>query len=165
MAADAGLGSIGGSPGRAEVDVAVVLAGYPGPVEKADWLERALRDDPGWRLRSPPPMAEELLVRLDAPPRLATHLRLVHDVAVDITAWTRHRCPDLDLDHDALLFGAATHDIGKVSHIGELTGPGSEHEETERRLLLVEGVSPIWPVSRRPTPPGPAPTSRPRTCP
>jgi hypothetical protein len=30
---------------------------------------------------------------------------------------------------DAVLFGAATHDIGKTVHIDELSGPRSAHEE------------------------------------
>lgn len=41
-----------------------------------------------------------------------------------------------------MLFGAATHDIGKTAHVGELSGPGSAHEEAGRRLLLDHGVEP-----------------------
>lgn len=40
-----------------------------------------------------------------------------------------------------MLFGAATHDVGKTLHPAELSGPGSEHEETGRDLLLAHGVS------------------------
>lgn len=39
-----------------------------------------------------------------------------------------------------MLFGAATHDIGKTAHVAELSGPGSAHEEAGRRLLLARGV-------------------------
>jgi hypothetical protein len=39
-----------------------------------------------------------------------------------------------------VLFGAATHDIGKVVHPGELTGPGSAHEAAGEELLLRYGV-------------------------
>jgi hypothetical protein len=46
------------------------------------------------------------------------------------------------MDSGAVLFGAATHDIGKTVHIGELSGPGSAHEEAGRELLLARGVTP-----------------------
>ena len=32
--------------------------------------------------------------------------------------------------------------IGKTVHVGELSGPGSAHEEAGRELLLARGVSP-----------------------
>jgi len=41
-----------------------------------------------------------------------------------------------------VLFGAATHDIGKVRHIEELSGPGSLHERAGQQLLLDAGVDP-----------------------
>ena len=41
-----------------------------------------------------------------------------------------------------MLFGAATHDIGKTMHVAELSAPGSEHEEAGRQLLLAHGISP-----------------------
>ena len=47
-------------------------------------------------------------------------------------------------DRAAVLFGAATHDIGKITHPGELSGPGSAHEEAGRRLLLEHGIEPEW---------------------
>ena len=37
--------------------------------------------------------------------------------------------PSLAFDADAVLFGAAVHDFGKVRHPNELTGPGSRHEQ------------------------------------
>lgn len=83
-----------------------------------------------------------LLRSLGAPPRLAAHLRLVHDVAHELTAWLEQRHPRLPFDRAAALFGAATHDIGKITHPGELSGPGSAHEEAGRRLLLEHGVEP-----------------------
>lgn len=39
-----------------------------------------------------------------------------------------------------MLFGAATHDIGKSLHPGELSGPGSTHETAGRDLLLRHGI-------------------------
>ncbi|WP_405495991.1 HD domain-containing protein [Streptomyces sp. NBC_00096] len=41
-----------------------------------------------------------------------------------------------------MLFGAATHDIGKAVHTAELSGPGSAHEQAGRELLLAHGFTP-----------------------
>ncbi|MFD6248616.1 HD domain-containing protein [Streptomyces roseolus] len=75
-------------------------------------------------------------------PRLAAHLRAVHDVAVDLADWVKERYPDLAVDRDAVLFGAATHDLGKALHPEELSGPGSAHEADGRDLLLEHGFPP-----------------------
>ncbi|MFB7542054.1 HD domain-containing protein [Streptomyces zaomyceticus] len=84
----------------------------------------------------------DLLRSLDAPPRLAAHLRAVHDVAVQLVEWLERRCPELAVNRDAVLFGAATHDIGKAVHLDELSGPGSAHEEAGRELLSAHGFGP-----------------------
>ncbi|MFG2867085.1 HD domain-containing protein [Streptomyces sp. NPDC048338] len=89
-----------------------------------------------------PRRAAELLLALDAPPRLVAHLRAVHDVAVQLVDRVERDQPSLPFDREAVLFGAATHDIGKTRHTGELSGPGSAHEEAGRELLLAHGVSP-----------------------
>ncbi|MEU0025890.1 HD domain-containing protein [Streptomyces sp. NPDC006335] len=104
-----------------------------------DPLLRALQD-PG--PRPLPDEAAALLRTLDAPPRLAAHLRLVHDVAYELVEWLAVRYPELQLDREAVLFGAATHDVGKTAHPCELSGPGSAHEEAGRDLLLAHGVTP-----------------------
>jgi hypothetical protein len=75
-------------------------------------LHRALRDASTPPLRLVPEPAADLLEQLHAPPRLAAHLRLVHDVAWQIADWADRHCPVLDYDRDAMLFGAVTHDIG-----------------------------------------------------
>ncbi|MEU6343502.1 HD domain-containing protein [Streptomyces sp. NPDC046977] len=80
-----------------------------------------------------------LLLRLQSPPRLAAHLRAVHDVAHEPADWAREHCPGLPVDREAVLFGAATHDIGKTVHEAELSGPGSAHEEAGREPLLAHG--------------------------
>ena len=105
-------------------------------------LLRALHGTASPPLRPLPSPVAELLQRLDCPPRLAAHLRAVHDVACQLADWAGDRSPPLAFDRDAVLFGAASHDIGKVVHVAELSGPGSAHEETGRRLLLDHGVSP-----------------------
>jgi hypothetical protein len=93
-------------------------------------------------LRLLPPSAADLLVSLQAPPRLGAHLRAVHDVAWQLTGWLAGTYPRLVFDRAAVLFGAATHDIGKIVHPEELSGPGSRHEDAGRRLLLDAGVDP-----------------------
>jgi hypothetical protein len=108
-------------------------------VDHNDLLHRALHA-PGPRLL--PDEASRILRFLDAPPRLAAHLRLVHDVAYELVDRLRRRHPTLRLDREAVLFGAATHDVGKTVHVGELSGPGSAHEESGRELLLAHGVAP-----------------------
>jgi putative nucleotidyltransferase with HDIG domain len=98
-------------------------------------LRRALADP---AVRPLPPAAAELLEDLDAPPRLAAHLRAVHHVAHELTE--RLAALGLDADRDATIFGAATHDIGKVRHVEELTRPGHEHEPAGQEILLQYGV-------------------------
>lgn len=105
-------------------------------------LHHALTDSGHPPIRELPPAVTQLLVALDAPPRLAAHLRAVHDVAHQLTVWLAAHHPALGFDRDAVLFGAATHDIGKVVHTGELSGPGSEHEAAGQALLLEAGIEP-----------------------
>ncbi|MFD7032181.1 HD domain-containing protein [Streptomyces sp. NPDC059917] len=83
-----------------------------------------------------------LLVKCDSPPRLAAHLRIVHDVAHQLVDWMARSRPSVVFDREAVLFGAATHDVGKAVHVEELSGPGSAHEPAGRTLLLGLGVSP-----------------------
>ncbi|MET8465021.1 HD domain-containing protein [Micromonospora zamorensis] len=107
----------------------------------ADPLRRALTAPADPPLRSLPDQVVALLETLHAPPRLAAHLRAVHDVAAQLTDAMAERFPQLPFDRDAVLFGAATHDIGKVRHPEELSGPGSAHEPAGYELLLGHGVS------------------------
>jgi putative nucleotidyltransferase with HDIG domain len=102
-------------------------------------LREALTDS-GDTIEPLPSVAVELLEALAAPPRLAAHLRAVHHVAHRLT---RDLAADgLEFDRDAVLFGAATHDIGKVRHPEELEQPGHEHEQAGYELLLSFGVPP-----------------------
>jgi HD domain len=92
-------------------------------------------------LRPLPPEAQRLCQQLDVPPRLLAHLQLVHDVAAELVAGIRRIFPDATFDHEAVLFGAATHDLGKVLHPNELTGPGHKHEDDGPGLLRANGIS------------------------
>lgn len=85
-----------------------------------------------------PALAVELLEAVDAPPRLAAHLRAVHHVAHRLTEDLAGE--GLEFDRAAVLFGAATHDVGKVRHPEELEHPGHAHERTGYELLLGYGV-------------------------
>ncbi|HEX8870608.1 MAG TPA: HD domain-containing protein [Lentzea sp.] len=91
-------------------------------------------------LRPLPPEAVALLEDLQAPPRLVAHLRAVHDVASQLCDWLSHHHPQVPVDRAAVSFGAATHDIGKVLHPAELSGPGSSHEPAGHSLLLAHGI-------------------------
>ncbi|MFJ6479408.1 MULTISPECIES: phosphohydrolase [unclassified Streptomyces] len=108
----------------------------------SDPLSQALYAPADPPLRPLPSPVVDLLRSLGAPPRLAAHLRAVHDVAVELVEWTERRHPRIALDRAAVLFGAATHDIGKTVHTTELSGPGSVHEEAGRVLLLAHGFGP-----------------------
>lgn len=93
------------------------------------------------QLRDLPDDAREILAKLKAPPRLIAHLTLVHDAAFEILDSLQLRWPELKIDRDAVLFGAATHDAGKCLHRHELTGPGNRHEQDGPALLQEHGVS------------------------
>lgn len=82
-----------------------------------------------------------LLQQLSARPRLVAHLMLVHDMACQIMDRFAATWPKLSFDRDAVRYGAATHDIGKVAHPEELSQPGHLHEEAGERLLRDHGVS------------------------
>jgi hypothetical protein len=100
-------------------------------------LRRALTDSDDTILPLPA-TAAELLEALAAPPRLAAHLRAVHHVAHRLTGDLQKE--GLAVDRVAVLFGAATHDIGKVRHPEELDRPGDAHEPAGYELLLNYGV-------------------------
>lgn len=110
---------------------------------EGELLERAMNGGAAEAgLRPVPEEVAELLRELGAPPRLGAHLRAVHEVACQVVDGVVRLCPELEFDAAAVRFGAATHDIGKVLHPAELSGPGSAHEEAGRALLLAHGVAP-----------------------
>jgi hypothetical protein len=121
--------------------VAATCQRYAGAVTTANVLSIAVDDTQDPALRPLPMHIAELLQTLDAPPRLVAHLRAVHDVACQLVDWVEQRYPSLRIDREAVLYGAATHDIGKILHVAELSGPGSEHEKAGRELLLAQGAS------------------------
>lgn len=111
--------------------------GYPGPVNRTV-LDRALAD--AALVRPLPEDVAALLREMSAPPRLAAHLRAVHDVAWQLIAAIAELWPVLRFDREEVLFGAATHDIGKTIHPAELSQPGTRHEQAGYELLVESGV-------------------------
>jgi hypothetical protein len=110
--------------------VAATLPGMDTP------LRRALTEPTTPGMRRLPADVETLLAEMDAPPRLGAHLRAVHDVAWRLT---EALSDVLAFDRDAVLWGAATHDVGKVILPAELSGPGVAHERAGYDLLLACG--------------------------
>ena len=98
--------------------------------------------DAGLSLHPLPASVVALLDAEGAPPRLVAHLLLVHDVSVRLLRALREAWPGLRFDADAVVWGAATHDIGKAHHREELSGPGKAHEAAGERLQLARGVPP-----------------------
>ncbi|WP_246002457.1 HD domain-containing protein [Allorhizocola rhizosphaerae] len=101
-------------------------------------LDRALTG--AAQVRPLPDDVAALLREVSAPPRLAAHLRAVHDVAWQLVAAIANLCPALRFDREEVLFGAATHDIGKTIHPNELSQPGTRHEQAGYALLVESGV-------------------------
>lgn len=87
-----------------------------------------------------PESASNLLKRVSAPPRLVTHLTLVHDVACKIVENVQMAFPDFSFEPEWVKFGAATHDIGKAIFPEELSVSGTRHERKGEQLLLSFGI-------------------------
>ncbi|KPI33070.1 metal-dependent phosphohydrolase HD sub domain-containing protein [Actinobacteria bacterium OV450] len=115
---------------------------YPDAVMTSTLLSRAVSGAADPPLLPLPDRVAELLSELGSPPRLAAHLRAVHDVAHRLVDWLERDYRLVVFDREAVLFGAATHDVGKTLHVAELSGPGAAHEEAGRTILLGRGVGP-----------------------
>lgn len=88
-----------------------------------------------------PDEVEYILKRLSVPPRLYAHSLIVHDVAHTLIKAITDTWDNLNIDENLILFGAATHDIGKCIHINELSEKGHKHEQEGKHLLISLGVS------------------------
>lgn len=89
-----------------------------------------------------PSDAARLCEELAAPALLARHLILVYTAAVELLDGLAVAIPGLVLNRATILFGAAIHDLGKVLHAEELTGPGNKHENDGPGLIEQHGVPP-----------------------
>ncbi|WNJ18349.1 HD domain-containing protein [Pontibacter sp. G13] len=86
-----------------------------------------------------PQSVSSLLDDRNAPIRLIRHLKLVHSTAHHLVDELNGKWPTLVWDSSAILFGAATHDIGKIEVQAELFEPGKRHEQEGYHLLLEAG--------------------------
>jgi len=93
-------------------------------------------------LRSLPPRVQDLFDELNVPARLRWHSILVHDVASEVVDRLRRSFQNLSLDDEAILQGAALHDLGKILHPEELIGPGKQHEIDGPQFLEENGIEP-----------------------
>lgn len=84
--------------------------------------------------------AYDILDSIEAPEHLKTHVKLVGEAA-DLLI-EKFEELELKLDFEFIRTGVAIHDIGKVVHLNEMSGPGSEHEPEGEKILLEKGVSP-----------------------
>lgn len=84
--------------------------------------------------------ARELLVHLDAPPRLLRHIELVHEAAELLLR--KLAALHVPVRTDFVRVGVALHDSGKIVRTAELDAPGALHEPEGEALLLRSGVSP-----------------------
>jgi putative nucleotidyltransferase with HDIG domain len=87
-----------------------------------------------------PDDAFALLQKLNAPPELLHHAKVVHQAAQKLIACLK-RYP-LNLDTDFILVGVVLHDAGKILYPQELHQPGNEHEAAGAQLLKANGVEP-----------------------
>jgi len=87
-----------------------------------------------------PEDARELCECVRASPRLVAHLTLVHDAACVLSAKLRAAFPSFAFDEERVLFGAATHDLGKAQASAELVSAGESHQAAGLALLRRLGV-------------------------
>ena len=92
-------------------------------------------------LLSLPDEIESVFSTLGVPPRLYAHSLLVHDVANKLLEEINRTWENLNINKNLVLFGAATHDIGKTIYTNELSEAGHKHEREGFRLLRSLGFS------------------------
>lgn len=83
---------------------------------------------------------QNLLEQLQAPTQLVKHLTLVHHTAFLLLNELKQVFPDHQIQESLVLFGAATHDIGKIEIPTELHSKGNKHEKAGRTMLLELGI-------------------------
>ena len=83
-----------------------------------------------------------LLEKHQAPTRLIKHLMIVHNVGDKLIRFLEKEFPRFQYNKTLVLFGAASHDIGKCIVKNELYNPGKLHENIGEQLLLSKGYSP-----------------------
>ena len=87
-----------------------------------------------------PEDAFRLLVELGAPRRLVRHHELVVEAA-SILCQKLSQGFGVAFHHEAVLLGAALHDVGKIRYPDEMHVPGHRHEQAGQSLLIERGVA------------------------
>ncbi|MGQ0847119.1 MAG: phosphohydrolase [Sporichthyaceae bacterium] len=95
-------------------------------------------------LRPLPADAVQVLHEVAAPPRLAAHLRLVHDVAAQLVEALAGCVPGLDLDGEAVLIDAATHGMPDPALDGGSEGERAVHLCIDESLRRYAAESADW---------------------
>lgn len=88
-----------------------------------------------------PENISSLLDELDAPHNLRRHLTIVHSTASDLLLKIKNNIPECNFNGRLILFGAGTHDIGKIQFRSELREKGNLHETAGYKILLEHGFS------------------------
>jgi hypothetical protein len=83
----------------------------------------------------------EILNQRQAPILLKKHLTLVYNVCIDIIDKLALTWPNLQIIKKEILFGAATHDIGKIFETKELYQAGNRHEIVGYEFLISKEIS------------------------
>lgn len=83
-----------------------------------------------------------LLNEYQAPNRLHKHLSIVHHVGYKLIQFLEAEFPTFQFNKSLVLFGTATHDIGKCIVKEELYSVGKLHEAKGEQLLLNHGYTP-----------------------
>ena len=88
-----------------------------------------------------PEIINTLLEEFEAPKRLKRHLQLVTKVADTITKEVTIHFQNLIINKNEVIFGAASHDIGKLLIQKELFEKGKKHEQAGFDFLIQHGFS------------------------
>ncbi len=91
------------------------------------------------RVLASPSEGLALLRELRASAWLVRHHELVLEAATALAG--RLRTLGVAFDASRVLLGAVLHDVGKIRHPGEMSGPGHQHEQAGLALLRGQGVS------------------------
>ena len=89
-----------------------------------------------------PDKAQMLFEKLEIQGRLEKHLRIVHQTALELSEAIHSQWTSLVFNLYEVLFGAATHDIGKHLVKEELFKPGNKHQQAGYDLLVSENIEP-----------------------
>lgn len=81
-----------------------------------------------------------LLQSYNAPQHLQSHLCIVYTTATILLQQLKSKWEHLDIDETAILFGAASHDIGKAIVTEELHQSGNQHEIVGYQLLIQNNI-------------------------